>query len=74
MGKKERNTRTDLIDTAKLKVTIEVLLVERLQARVEQARDKRRLHLLDDFGSGFFSIMFGDSRTEFVVVEVVLSG
>lgn len=55
---------THLIDTAKLEINVEVLLVERLHARVHQTTQKRRFDLLDDFCAGLGCIVQRSQRAQ----------
>jgi hypothetical protein len=61
-----------LVDASELEVDAEVLLVERLQERVQQAGQERRRDLLDDFGAGLARVVLARDRRELVLVEVVL--
>lgn len=51
----------DLIDTTELEVNVQVLLVERLQTRVEHTRHERALRLLDDICT---SVLGGFDRSQ----------
>jgi hypothetical protein len=62
-GGKER-VPAHLVDTAKLEINVEVLLVERLHARVHQATQERRFDLLDDFRAGLGGVMQRRQRTQ----------
>lgn len=55
---------THLVDTAKLEINIEVLLVERLHTRVHQTTQERRFNLLDDFCTGLCRIVQRRQRTQ----------
>ncbi len=66
--------RPNLVDTAKLEVTAEVLLVQGLQAGVEESAEKRALDLFHHFRACLLIVVFGHDRAELVVVEVVLLG
>jgi hypothetical protein len=62
-----------LIHPAKLDVNIQVLLVQRLEKRIEQAGQRRRLGLLDDFGTRLFCIVLRRNLCQAEFVDVVLA-
>ncbi len=49
-----------LIDAAELRIRVQVLFIERLQARVDETGDERVLHLLDHICASFARIVNGD--------------
>ena len=61
-----------LIDASELEVAPEVLLVERLQAGVEEPAQQRTLDLLHDLRPRLLRVVLRHDRAEPVVVEVVL--
>ena len=61
-----------LVDATKLEVDAEVLLVERLEERVQEAGQEGRRDLLDDLCAGLARIVLGRDRRQLVLVEVVL--
>lgn len=65
--------RTNLVNTSELEVDIEVLLIERLETRVEKAGERGGRGLLDHLGSSSLGIMVGRHRTQPVDVHRVIS-
>lgn len=63
--------KTHLVDTTELKVDVQVLLIERLQAWVEQTTEERTADLLDDFCTSFLCIVLSHASAEAVIVHVV---
>lgn len=61
---------TNLIDTAKLEVTGEVLFVKSLHPWVEEAAEERALDLLHDFCAGLLSVVLCYDGAKAVVVKV----
>lgn len=64
--------RTYLINAAELEVNAEVLLVERLHTRVDQAGQQCALDLLHDLRTGLLGIVLGDRCAQTEVVHSVL--
>jgi hypothetical protein len=58
------NVITNLVYTAKLEVHIEVLLVQRLQARIEQGAHQGGLGRLDDVCTGMLGRASSGERVE----------
>lgn len=66
------NEEFALVKTSKLGINVQVLLVQDLQNRVEQARQRRIVGLLDNFGAGSFRVVLRDDRRQLVDVHDVL--
>lgn len=66
-----RSEQFSLINTAKLGVAVQVLLVENLQDRVEQTAQGRIRSLLDNLSTGLLGVVFRDERAESVDVHGV---
>mmetsp|Transcript_8970 Transcript_8970/g.28642 ORF Transcript_8970/g.28642 Transcript_8970/m.28642 type:complete len:349 (+) Transcript_8970:678-1724(+) len=69
-----KHEQLTLIDTAKLHVGLEVLLVECLQDGVHEVRHVRRAHLLDNLSTGLGRVLGRHARGQLVHVEGVLLG
>lgn len=66
------NEEFTLVKTSKLGIDVQVLLVQDLQNRVEQARQRRIVGLLDNLGAGPLRVVLGDDRRQLVDVHDVL--
>ena len=74
VGGSGRGGATHLIDAPELEVDVKVLLIQGLQAGVEQPAQQGALDLLDDLRAGLFRVVLRDGCAEPVVVHVVLAG
>ena len=63
---------TNLVIASKLKVDLEVLLVESLQQGVQHSTQERTVNLLDDLCSRFPRISPGRDRSELELIQVVV--
>lgn len=62
---------THLIGATELEITVEVLLIESLQAGIKQSAEQRTRHLLYDLCTGLLRVVFSDKRGEFIVIHIV---
>ena len=63
-----------LIQSAELRVHVEVVLVQGLETRVQETREGGVGGLFDDFGTGFAGVVFGACCAETEDVHGVLRG
>ena len=64
---------SNLVHASKLEITIKVLLIERLEARVEQPTQQRALHLLYNLRTSLLRIVLRHDRRKSVIVHIELA-